>query len=1026
MPKNDLVKGIDLQISQATFNGAGSTSGASGMEVHDLDGIWHTGTLPWADIDTAGSNLTDIATRAHSSLTGIGANDHHNQAHVLATNAALGADHTISGATSGHVLRASSATAAAFAAIQDADLPSTIVRTSRTITSGAGLTGGGDLSADRTLAIGAGDGITVNADDVALASSTAGAGLTFASGVLAVGAGLGITVNANDVALASSTAGAGLTYASGVLAVGAGLGLTVNANDVALTTPGTLTVATTNASTGSHTHAVTSSSNPGAAASILASTGSGGLTLKTLAVEGNVDITSGGDLTVGANILFVDVSQVSVGINGAPDPQFALDVYGPARAEYWIGPHALQIKNSLLIAHYDGRAPFESNYTGESNGHMGQVATITGGAIWREGKFNKAIQIAEATTNLVTNPSFETGTTGWTLNNASGTASDARTSLYNHTGSYAVRLTGSPTGANDFYYTTVTGLAASTAYAISAWVFVRSFTGAAQNSLGLYAYDTLDSGTTGRNTTITAGTSGWVRHTVVVTTTAAVGSHTIQIRLYSPNGYTVWDAIQCEAKAFATPYCDGSLGGFSAVGLADGTGHSWSGTAHASTSSRLAAGMSYPTLGNLNAATGTVAAWINLSALATGTMHVLRATGTSAGNILLSVTSGGVLQGYWGTGAATDATVLTTATWHHVAMTYDGTTVQLYLNGQAGDSSSSSGFSGMPTLMYVGNLSGGNYLNGLLDDLLITSDCKTATEILAIYESNAPVFAETAKYGFRATEAGLIWADGEGLWGRNTLGQPIIGLYGGEAATKSWAGLTLGAGDLVIGDSSRYGYLFWDDSAATLTLSGSVKTVSGATQYAGLDNAFGLSFLRSNPTGTLDFFENPERQVSWHSALPATTANMTTLVGSILDDDGADDYNYGILQSFGNGATGTVHAGLYLVAQTDPPDTSPLTGSWAGFHITAHRANGAVITTGADYFRVNNTTDNALFSIYQTATTRTEPVLALSQADVSEEFINFIGTVAAGNAINTTALGAYYGRVRVSVNGTFKWLALYS
>ena len=75
---------------------------------------------------------------------------------------------------------------------------------------------------------------------------------------------------------------------------------------------------------------------------------------------------------------------------------------------------------------------------------------------------------------------------------------------------------------------------------------------------------------------------------------------------------------------------------------------------------------------------------------------------------------------------------------------------------------------------------------------------------------------------------------------------------------------------------------------------------------------------------------------------------------------------------------------------------------------------------------MNNTTDNALFSIYQTATTRTEPVLALSQADVSEEFINFIGTVAAGNAINTTALGAYYGRVRVSVNGTFKWLALYS
>lgn len=38
----------------------------------------------------------------------------------------------------------------------------------RAIVSGAGLTGGGDLSADRTLAVGAGTGITVNADDIAV------------------------------------------------------------------------------------------------------------------------------------------------------------------------------------------------------------------------------------------------------------------------------------------------------------------------------------------------------------------------------------------------------------------------------------------------------------------------------------------------------------------------------------------------------------------------------------------------------------------------------------------------------------------------------------------------------------------------------------------------------------------------------------------------------------------------------------------------------------------------------------------
>ena len=53
------------------------------------------------------------------------------------------------------------------------------------IVAGNGLTGDA-TSGDASLAVGAGDGITVNADDVALASSTAGDGLAFSSGVLSV------------------------------------------------------------------------------------------------------------------------------------------------------------------------------------------------------------------------------------------------------------------------------------------------------------------------------------------------------------------------------------------------------------------------------------------------------------------------------------------------------------------------------------------------------------------------------------------------------------------------------------------------------------------------------------------------------------------------------------------------------------------------------------------------------------------------------------------------------------------------
>lgn len=72
------------------------------------------------------------------------------------------------------------------------------VPNARNVVSGGGLTGGGDLSADRTLAVGAGLGITVNADDVQV---TAGAGLTFSGNDLIVGQGSGISVTADAVAV---------------------------------------------------------------------------------------------------------------------------------------------------------------------------------------------------------------------------------------------------------------------------------------------------------------------------------------------------------------------------------------------------------------------------------------------------------------------------------------------------------------------------------------------------------------------------------------------------------------------------------------------------------------------------------------------------------------------------------------------------------------------------------------------------------------------------------------------------------
>lgn len=219
------------------------------------------------------------------------------------------------------------------------------------VIAGVGLTGGGALSSDVTLDVGAGDGIEVSADAVAikLASPSgldltlgdlqiddtiAGSGLAIGSKILsvavgngvqlvsdavtlklqttsglvvtssglAVGEGNGITVDTSSIAinlaspsglsvsasgleLNDTIAGNGLTISAKVLAVGAGNGLTVSADAIALTTPGTLSVSSSNNASGNHTHAITTSNSPGATSAILASSSAGKITLPSIDIS---------------------------------------------------------------------------------------------------------------------------------------------------------------------------------------------------------------------------------------------------------------------------------------------------------------------------------------------------------------------------------------------------------------------------------------------------------------------------------------------------------------------------------------------------------------------------------------------------------------------------------------------------------------------------------------------------------------------------------------------------------------------
>lgn len=184
---------------------------------HALDGTDHTGVLSWAKVDKTGSNLTDIATRAHSSLTGIGANDHHAQSHALdgtdhsgflswgkvdktgsdlahlqtkahsslsgigpndhhsQVHSLVSANHTVSGLTVGHFLKAFTVDTFGFGSIGLTDLPVAGSNYAMLRSDGAGATdwepigglaGNGLTHLDGVLNVAPGTLISVSADTV--------------------------------------------------------------------------------------------------------------------------------------------------------------------------------------------------------------------------------------------------------------------------------------------------------------------------------------------------------------------------------------------------------------------------------------------------------------------------------------------------------------------------------------------------------------------------------------------------------------------------------------------------------------------------------------------------------------------------------------------------------------------------------------------------------------------------------------------------------------------------------------------
>lgn len=672
------------------------------------------------------------------------------------------------------------------------------------------------------------------------------------------------------------------------------------------------------------------------------------LSAASLALTGAATIT--GDLTVGGTVLQVSAAGTRVGINRAADQQFDLDVAGAIRGQYLVGPHALQLSDAKAIVHFDGPAPYNLDFSGTSNTHMGENAIETGGVIYRPGKFGKAVQVAEATTNLILNPSFETNTTGW--GNYSGVTISQNTTE-GYYGSSSLNCLCSAGSVRRVFYK-ATGLTTGATYTISVWM--RRVSGAGQPYL---YYKTLvgttESGTSGS----TAGVANneWQRITATITLSGSDNGIMLNPGLSSSADGDVYlvDAVQLEQKAYATPYCDGSLG----------QGHSWSGTAHASTSSRTVSTLTYPNV--RLTPSGTVMMWINTSVLQSqfSDYRWLADIGGSTGFILYQLYSD-VLAIYQGS-AYRAGYLLTDAnfapnTWHHVGATWNAatSTCDLYFDGIL----VASGAIGTPTDDETGMQVGGGGIYypfpGLIDDLVLLDYAADAKLIRSIYESNAPVFAESSVVSFRAPSKSQIWVDEFGLWAKGVSGGEVFGLYGGDprtpGQTKSWGGITMEENDVVIGRTSAPSYtaLHWDDNAGQLILgrqaaehivfsSSGIQIKNNTTPYITLSGG-NATFIGSitAASGTVGGWAIGETTLTGGAAVLSNTGKLTLGTSNNVLVADAGDANYRLWVGHATAASAP-----FSVSKSGGVTASlGLIGGWAISNSTIQTENAVLSSTG--------------------------------------------------------------------------------
>jgi hypothetical protein len=118
--------------------------------------------------------------------------------------------------------------------------------------------------------------------------------------------------------------------------------------------------------------------------------------------------------------------------------------------------------------------------------------------------------------------------------------------------------------------------------------------------------------------------------------------------------------------------------------------------------------------------------------------------------------------GYGGGANITSTTTLSTNTWYHLAATYDGTTVKIYLNGSLDTTGTPSLSSFTYTATYIGELywsqaTASRHFEGYIDEVSLFNTALDSANIQAMYNAGSPINLNSNVNNYQSASNLVAW-----------------------------------------------------------------------------------------------------------------------------------------------------------------------------------------------------------------------------------------------------------------------------